>query len=267
MPPTRLSPIANQEPPTLSVVVPARDEVDNVARLVEEVDQALAQGDSAGRYELIVVNDGSRDGTQSALESLADATPWLRIMTLERPAGQSAALFAGIAAARGAWTATLDADLQNDPADLPAMLRRAIDENLDLVQGDRSANRRDNIVRRVGSWVGRVTRRLLLNDKVSDTGCSARIMRTALAKQLPLDRAGMHRFIPALLAMRDARIAEHPVNHRPRTAGQTKYGLGILKRALPGLRDTFAVRRMAKQWRAQPDGRHTPYAEQEGGRA
>ncbi|MEM9416079.1 MAG: glycosyltransferase family 2 protein [Planctomycetota bacterium] len=257
---------ATPDTPLLSLVIPARDEADNIAPLIVEVGQALGGGAvAAGGFELIMVDDGSRDGTGASLRVLAEATPWLRAIALDEPSGQSIALHRGIAAAQGEWVATLDADLQNDPADLPGMLRRAIDEQLDLVQGDRSAKRRDNVIRRVGSRVGRLVRRLLLNDRVRDTGCSTRVMRATLAKQLPLDRPGMHRFIPALLAMRGARIAEVPVNHRPRNAGQTKYGLGILKRALPGLRDTLAVRRMARQPRLERSGNLPKRLKQEGG--
>jgi glycosyltransferase involved in cell wall biosynthesis len=158
--------------------------------------------------------------------------------------GQSAAFHAGFRAARGRLVAVLDADLQNDPADLPAMLDLMSQTGADLIQGDRSRVRKDSIVRRWGSVVGRASRRLLLADGVRDTGCSLRVMKRDVAMALPLEFKGMHRFIPATAASLGFTVVEMPVNHRPRQAGKTKYGMGITKRAIPGLIDCFAVRWM-----------------------
>jgi len=233
--------------PTLSIVVPALDEQDNVGPLVEQVESAVR---GAGvDAELIVVDDGSADATPRRLAELAAARPWLRVLRREHRQGQSAAMYAGIHAARGAYVATLDADLQNDPAELPAMLEKLTAEGADLVQGDRSRARQDNIVRRYGSVVGRVVRRGLLGDRVRDTGCSSRVMSAALARRLPLQFKGVHRFIPAYAAAVGAKIVEVPVRHRPRHAGTTKYGLGVLNRGAAGLADTFAVRWMSKRVR------------------
>ncbi|HEX7008473.1 MAG TPA: glycosyltransferase, partial [Phycisphaeraceae bacterium] len=150
---------------------------------------------------------------------------------------------------RGLFIATLDADLQNDPADLPAMLELVRSGQADMVQGDRSRNRQDNVVRRVGSVVGRRFRRWLLGDPIRDTGCSARVVRAHIAKQFPLQFKGMHRFMPVYARMLGAQVVEMPVNHRPRAAGQTKYGLGVLNRGIAGFIDCLALRWMMKRYR------------------
>ena len=163
--------------------------------------------------------------------------------------GQSAAMKAGVAAATGRHVGFLDADLQNDPADLPRMLALLKEKGVDLVQGDRSAARQDTAGRRVASVIGRRARGAILSDPVRDTGCSARVLRADLAKKLPLEFKGMHRFIPAFCRVLGARIVEMPVTHRPRSAGVTKYGVGPITRGAAGLRDCFAVRWMASRYR------------------
>ena len=230
----------------LSIVVPARNEADCIDPLVKEIERVILPTVSA---ELIVVDDGSTDGTAERLLAAAGGRPWLRVLRFDTGRGQSAALAAGIAAARGQYLAMLDADLQNDPADLPHMLRRLKEEGADLVQGDRSAVRRDSWARRFGAALGHGARRLLLGDRVRDTGCSARVMRRDLARRLPLEYRGMHRFIPTCCAQMGARVLEQPVSHRPRTAGTSKYGIGVFSRGLVGLIDCFAVRWMARRRR------------------
>jgi dolichol-phosphate mannosyltransferase len=163
--------------------------------------------------------------------------------------GQSAAFHAGFRSARGRLIAVLDADLQNDPAEIGAMLDLMKRTSADLVQGDRSHARKDNVVRRVGSLVGRKFRLWLLGDTIRDTGCSLRVMRREIALALPLEFAGMHRFIPVTARHLGYKVVEMPVRHRPREAGSTKYGLGITKRAIPGLRDLLAVRWMRQRRR------------------
>ena len=238
---------ANSQP-RLSIVAPALDEADNLAALVDQVDAAVRRAAGVDA-ELIVVDDGSTDATPTLLRELMATRPWLRTVRHEQPSGQSAAMLSGIAAARGRYVATIDADLQNDPADLPLMLARCEAGEADMVQGDRSANRRDTIVRRYGSAVGRGFRRGLLGDTVRDTGCSARVVRADIAKAFPLYFKGMHRFMPAYAKMLGARIVEMPVRHRPRGAGVPKYGMGVFTRALPGLFDCLAVRWMIKRHR------------------
>ncbi len=235
----------------LSVVAPAHNEQDNVRALVDEIERAIAP--LGITWEVVIADDGSTDATRDALRRLMPDRPWLRVVAMrETPPGkgngQSAAFHAAFRAARGRLLAVLDADLQNDPADLPAMLSLLAERNADMVQGDRSHARRDTWVRRAGSIVGRLFRRVILGDAVRDTGCSLRVLKREFALRLPLEFRGMHRFIPVSVAHLGGKVVEMPVRHRPRTAGQTKYGAG-LGRAIPGLIDCFAVRWMRNRRR------------------
>lgn len=244
---------SGREPvPELSVVAPAHNEEENIAGLVGQVEEALAPLGLA--FEIIIVDDGSTDRTRERIRGLMESHPWLRCVAMQgtppgKGNGQSAAFHAGFRAARADLIAALDADLQNDPRDLPAMLELMRGSGADMVQGDRSQARQDNLVRRVGSVVGRVFRRRLLGDTIRDTGCSLRLMKREIALRLPLEFRGMHRFIPATARHLGYTVVEMPVNHRPRTAGVTKYGMGIVQRALPGLIDLLAVRYMRKRRR------------------
>lgn len=240
---------------TLSVVAPAHNEEANIDRLVEEVGRSLAALESMGiRGEFVIVDDGSTDSTRSKVQALIGERPWLRCIAMSNTPkgkgnGQSAAFHAGFRACKGELIAVLDADLQNDPAEIPAMVKLLREKNVDMVQGDRSHARKDNAVRRVGSWVGRKFRLWLLGDTIRDTGCSLRLMKREIALQLPLQYKGMHRFIPVMARHLGFVVVEMPVQHRPRIAGETKYGFGIVQRALPGLHDLFAVRWMRSRRR------------------
>ncbi|MCC6660804.1 MAG: glycosyltransferase family 2 protein [Phycisphaerales bacterium] len=233
--------------PVISVVAPAHNEQENVAELVEQVGRACA---SLGvPYEFVIVDDGSTDDTRRIVRDLMATRPWLRCIAMKgtppgRGNGQSAAFHAGFRAARGGLVAVLDADLQNDPNDLPAMYRLMKETGADMVQGDRSHARRDNAVRRFGSLVGRKFRLWFIRDTIRDTGCSLRLMKREIALRLPLEFRGMHRFIPATARHLGFTVVEMRVSHRPRVAGTTKYGLGITKRAIPGLIDLLVVRYM-----------------------
>ena len=239
------TPAQPHDGPELSIVVPALDEQDNVIPLTEQVKSAIIDQNIAA--ELIIVDDGSTDATAQKLAQLASQYPWVRPLSRPKPMGQSAATFAGIAHARGRYIGFLDADLQNDPADLPNLLAMLRDGQADMAQGVR-ALRKDTIVRKCTSWVGRTTRKLLLGDDIRNTGCSTRIIDASYAKQLPLQFKGMHRFMPVYARMLGARLVEVPVNHRPRVAGVAKYG--ILNRGLAGLVDCLAMRWMLKRYRA-----------------
>lgn len=235
----------------LSVVAPAHNEEENVANLVKEVHDALAP--TGLRWEFVIVDDGSTDRTRSIIQDLMATRPWLRLISMQKTPpgkgnGQSAAFHAGFRACRGRLVAVLDADLQNDPADLPNMLKVMAEKQADMVQGDRSYARQDTIVRRWGSIVGRLFRRMILGDTIRDTGCSLRVMKREYAVKLPLEFRGMHRFIPVSVAHMGGKVVEVRVNHRERAAGTTKYGSG-LKRAIPGLIDCFAVRYMRNRRR------------------
>ncbi len=235
----------------LSVVAAAHNEQDNLPTLVDEIVAALDPTDID--YEIVVVDDGSTDDTPNVLDTLLKNQPRLRaIRMLETPPGsghgQSAAFHAGFRTSRGALIVPIDGDLQNDPANIPAMIALLRQKNADLIQGDRSAARKDNLVRRVTSRVGRLFRRWLLGDTIKDTGCSLRVMKREIALALPLEFRGMHRFIPVTARQLGYNVIETPVGHRPRTAGQTNYG--IWNRAIPGLIDCFAVRWMRKRRRS-----------------
>lgn len=236
----------------LSIVAPAHNEEENVPRLVEEIERAASPLGIS--WEFILVDDGSTDGTRRVATGLMHGRPWLRCIAMSRTPpgrgnGQSAAFHAGFRAARGRLIAVLDADLQNDPGEIGAMLDLMRARGADMVQGDRSHARQDNLVRRVGSIVGRKFRLWLLGDTIRDTGCSLRVMRREIALDLPLEFAGMHRFIPVTARHLGYTVVEMLVRHRSRKAGTTKYGFGITKRALPGLQDLFAVRWMRNRRR------------------
>lgn len=234
------------------MVAPAHNEEENIPALVDEVERAL--GRLGQPFEFIIVDDGSTDGTRQVAVGLMGSRPWLRCIAMQRTPpgrgnGQSAAFHAGFRAARGRLIAVLDADCQNDPADLAAMYEKLRAEGADMVQGDRSHARQDNTIRKFGSWVGRVFRRRVLGDTIRDTGCSLRLMKREIALGLPLEFANMHRFIPVTARHLGYRVVEMRVHHRPRAAGVTKYGFGITQRALPGLVDLLAVRYMRKRRR------------------
>ncbi|MFZ4574406.1 MAG: glycosyltransferase family 2 protein [Phycisphaerales bacterium] len=245
--------VANSaESPEVSVVAPAHNEEDNVDQLVREIESAMTR--ASLRFEIVIVDDGSTDSTRSRLLALMASRPYLRVIAMTNTPkgkgnGQSAAFHAGFRACRGEYIAVLDADLQNDPAEIPEMLRIARQTGAGLVQGDRSHARQDNVVRKVGSIVGRKFRLWLLGDTIRDTGCSLRVMRREIGLRLPLEFRGMHRFIPVTARHLGYTVVETPVKHRPRVAGETKYGMGVLQRAIPGLIDLFAVRYMRNRRR------------------
>lgn len=203
----------------LSVVVPLRDEVDSIDSLLQELDAAL--GSLPVEVEWIFVDDASSDGSLERLRDWLRKDARLRVLSLEEHCGQAAALDAGFRAARGEVIATLDADGQNDPTDIPRLLVGLTDA--DVVNGVRS-ERRDDWLRRISSRIANRVRRALLGDAVSDIGCSLRVMRARYVRRVKLYR-GLHRFLPVLLEIEGARIAEQPVAHRARRYGKTKYSV------------------------------------------
>ena len=219
----------------LSVVAPAYNEEENLAALAKEVREAL--GDAL-EWELLLVDDGSSDATADVIRRLSAGDARFRGVFLVRNAGQTAATAAGFAAARGELIATIDADLQNDPADLPALVEAI--EGHDAVVGYR-AKRRDTFVRRASSRIANWVRNKLSGDSIRDTGCSLKVFRRE-AILTPALFDGMHRFLPTLLRYHGFSVAEVPVNHRPRTRGESKYG--IRNRALRAFLDLLAVRWM-----------------------
>ncbi len=238
------------ERPEISAIVPAYNEAENLESLFTELRAAL---DATGRpWELLVVDDGSTDGTAAALAAEAARDPRVVPVVLERNAGQSAALAAGLARARGDIVVTLDADLQNDPADLPKLLGAL--EGADVVSGVR-AKRNDSWVRLVSSRVANGVRRAVLGDPVTDIGCSFKAYRREALEGLPMF-VGVHRFLPALCVFRGARFAEVGLNHRPRRAGVSKYGVGNrLWRGLADLAGVLWLRSRLVRYRIRGDRR------------
>ncbi|MCA9279307.1 MAG: glycosyltransferase family 2 protein [Phycisphaeraceae bacterium] len=251
----------------LTVLAPAHNEEENVALLAEQTEKALSE--TGITWELVVVDDGSTDRTREILLDLAQTRPWLHVVGMQNTPpgkgnGQSAAFHAGIRASRGELIATLDADLQNDPADIPQMLKLLDEQNADMVQGDRSHARQDSFIRKFGSRVGRSFRKMILGDTIRDTGCSLRVVKREYAMRLPLEFKGMHRFIPATTRHLGGKVIEMRVNHRERHAGETKYGMGIVQRAIPGLIDCFAVRYMRNRRRPVTGAEVTQHTEAPG---
>ena len=215
--------------PAFSVVVPIYNEEANLPILQEELRVALSGLD----YEIIFVDDGSVDRTAERIET----APNIRLIRFEKNSGQSAAIYAGLTAARGATVVIIDGDLQNDPADIPKLLAE-IARGADLVCGYR-LKRQDTVVKRLTSRIANTVRSRYTKDGVRDTGCSLKAMRRECGSAL-FPFKGMHRFIPALVKAAGYRLVEIPVNHRPRRFGQSNYGLG--NRALRATIDMFGVR-------------------------
>lgn len=218
----------------VSVVVPIYNEVDNLPLLMRRVDAAL--GALPGyTYEAVLVNDGSTDGSRESLEALRAEYPALRPIHFKRNFGQSAALVAGMRAARGEYILTADGDLQNDPADFPRILELL--QEYDCVCGYR-ANRQDNWVRKLSSRVANRVRNAVLRDGIRDSGCGTKGFRRAVVAHL-IPFNGVHRFFAAVARSAGFTIAECPVSHHPRVHGVSKYG--ISNRLWRGIYDLVGV--------------------------
>ncbi len=222
--------------PALSVVVPVYNEQDNVAPLVGEIVAALR-----GRvdFEIVIVDDDSRDATLERLRALRATTPELRVLHHKRNSGQSAAIRNGVKAARAPWVATLDGDGQNDPADIPRLLaeRDRAAPDVKMFAGWRVDRRDSGSKRRASKWANAIRARML-HDATPDTGCGTKLFEREAFLDLPwFDH--MHRFLPALMQRAGWKTVSVPVNHRPRASGVSKYN--NLQRALVGLRDLRGV--------------------------
>lgn len=217
-------PVSEPEPPTLdlSVVVPVYDEAPNLERLVAEVRAALEP--SGFSWELVLVDDGSRDGSRALYPKLVESCPELRVVVLRRNFGQSAAFDAGFRHVSGRLVVTMDGDLQNDPQDIPAMVRLLDAEDLDLVHGWRRKRRDGFILRTLPSRIANAIIRRVTGTKVHDLGCSLKVYRREIVDDLHL-YGEMHRFIAVLAEGVGARVGEHETHHRARGAGASKYGL------------------------------------------
>ncbi len=234
--------------PQVAVVVPVRDEADNIAPLITEIEAAL---EPVAPFEIVYVDDGSRDATRERLAEMRARHPRLRVVRHRESCGQSQALVTGIRLARAPLIATLDGDGQNDPADIPRLLARLAEESPAardrlLVAGQRT-KRRDTAIRRVSSRVANGVRARLLGDRTPDTGCGLKVFTRAAFLDMPhFDH--MHRFLPALMIRQGGTVVSVPVNHRQRQRGRSKYGLW--DRLWVGIVDLFGV--MWLQARATP---------------
>ncbi|MGD2172408.1 MAG: glycosyltransferase family 2 protein [Gammaproteobacteria bacterium] len=219
----------------LSIVIPVFNEEESLPILLEEL--ATALGPLQRPYEILCIDDASTDSSASVLGELQKEYPGLRVATHRVNCGESAGQATGFQLARGKIIITMDADLQNDPADIPAFLEALTDE-VECVCGIRKV-RRDDLVKRFSSRTANRFRDLITGDRIQDAGCTYRAIRRRAVREI-LVFNGMHRFIPTLLRAQGYAIAEIPVNHRPRTRGYSKYGVG--NRLWRGIRDCFAIR-------------------------
>jgi dolichol-phosphate mannosyltransferase len=214
--------------PDFSVVIPLHNEADNIPILQQEIRESLDRRD----YELILVDDGSTDGTASRIRHDKN----VRVIQFSRNCGQSAAMLAGIRAAKGKVVVLLDGDLQNDPRDIPRLLAE-IESGADLVCGYRAV-RRDSEIKKLSSLIANTVRSQVIGDGIRDTGCTLKAMRRECASAL-IPFRGVHRFLPALIKNAGFKITEIPVNHRPRRHGVSKYGVG--NRAVQATIDMLGV--------------------------
>ena len=222
----------------LSVVIPVYNEEENLPHLWPELRSVL---EPLGlTFEAVFVDDGSRDRSAELIRGFRDVDPRVRLVRLKANAGETAATDAGFKAARGRWVVTMDADLQNDPHDIPTLLSHL--DRWDAVTGWRvNRGEGDSLVRRISSRVANRTRNLISDESIQDSGCTFRAFRRECLRGLVLYR-GFHRFIPTLLKMRGYRVIEVPVRNRPRRFGQSKYG--VLNRLFVATADLLVVRWM-----------------------
>jgi dolichol-phosphate mannosyltransferase len=221
--------------PTLSVVIPIKDEAENIEPLYRQLTEVL--NENPWSWECIWVDDGSIDGSLAILERLARQDAHHRFLSFHRNAGQSAAFCAGFKEAAGAIIATMDGDGQNDPADIPRLVKEIQAGKADMVNGYR-ARRKDSLIRKISSRTANAFRNRMTGKTVSDVGCSTRVFKRQCVECLP-NFKGMHRFLPTLVCMQGFKLSEVPVNHRPRLLGKTKYN--ISNRLWVGLLDTLGV--------------------------
>ncbi|MBN2491914.1 MAG: glycosyltransferase family 2 protein [Planctomycetes bacterium] len=235
---TRAATDAERAPPELSVVVPVYNEAECVGPLCDAIYAVLS---ALGRsFEVLLVDDGSSDDTPARLAREKSRREHLCVFRFRRNCGQSAAMSCGFDHARGRIVVTLDADLQNDPADIARLLEGIDSGEWDVVCGWRR-QRQDSWLRRISSRIANAVRNRLSGETISDTGCSLKAYRTDFLRKIKVF-SGMHRFLPTVLKMEGARVTEIPVHHRPRLAGKAKYG--VWNRIFRSFRDLLAVRWM-----------------------
>ena len=222
----------------LSVIAAAYNEAENVANLVAEITAAV---EPLGKnWEIVIANDGSDDDTPKILRETMATCPQLRVINLKKRTGQTAAVDAALRNARGTYVATLDADLQNDPAEIPRLLKLLEDDECDFANGWRK-ERNDPWIRLVSTRIANGVRNGLTHENIHDSACGLKVFKRECLANIKLF-TGMHRFLPTLVKMEGYRVMELPVKHRARVAGKAKYG--VWNRLFKALRDTFAIRWM-----------------------
>ena len=240
-----------KNPATISIVIPAKNEAENILPLINEIRRAM---DGRYAYEVIYIDDGSRDGTLDALKEIRrGGFHRLRIFRHAESFGQTSAIMTGVKAAVGEWIVTLDGDGQNDPADIPRLLEHALDpfrdERLHLIAGYRK-KRRDRWVTRMASKIANRVRGALLRDRTPDTGCGLKVILRRAFLGLPyFDH--MHRFIPALIQRQGGKVVIVEVNHRPRRHGRSNYG--VFDRLWIGIVDLIGVMWLQRRTRIPAD--------------
>ena len=228
--------------PELSFVIPCHNEQDNLRPLVQAIREVAA---TVGRtFEIVITDDCSQDRSWAVLQELAAADPRVRALRFARNAGQSAAMWAGLQAARGRYLVTLDADLQNDPKDLPKLLEGL--KQFDCVCGSRVKSRKqgDSLIRIASSRIANWVRNKLSGETISDAGCCFRAFKRECVADLKFFK-GMHRFIPTLIKIEGFTVGEVAISHHPRSAGQTHYG--VWNRLFASFYDLLAVRWMQRR--------------------
>jgi len=226
----------------LSVVIPVYNEEENLPPLWAEL-RGVLDGLTL-HFEVVFVDDGSRDRSAEIIRGFRESDPRVRLVRLKANAGETAATDAGFKAARGRWVVTMDADLQNDPHDIPGMLAHL--EQWDAVTGWRvDRGEGDSVVRRASSRIANRVRNALSEETIQDSGCTFRAFRRECLRGLVLYR-GFHRFIPTLLKLRGYRVLEVPVKNRPRRFGQSKYG--VMNRVFVATADLLVVRWMKNRF-------------------
>jgi len=232
--------LTNPMQPTLSICVPVYNEAENIPLLHAAVAKVIDA--NAIDAELLLVDDGSTDGSWAAIEAAVAKDPRVRGLRFKHNCGETAASDAGLRAARGTYVMTMDADLQNDPADIPSFLAK-LAEGYDCVCGTRVATRRegDDFIRVASSRIANWVRNKLSDENISDAGCTYRAFKRECVAKLKLYR-GLHRFIPTLLKMEGYTVAEIPVTNNPRLHGESKYG--VWNRLFKSFRDLLAIRWM-----------------------
>jgi len=216
--------MSNSPRPWISVVIPIKDEKDNLPPLTEQLVKVLSTHERSRTtpFEILYIDDGSTDGSSQLMDHLAAQHPQIRVLHFDRNYGKTAALDTGFKHAGGDLILTMDGDLQLDPADIPRLLPLAA--TYDLVCGWRQ-DRHDSIIRKISSRTGNLIRRAITGDRLHDTGCELKLYRRAVVEKIQLFE-GLHRFMPALALMHGFTVTEVPVRHYPRIHGISKYGVG-----------------------------------------